>query len=72
MTCAAELWRRRAERFNERDKALNLASCILNPYLAANIIWVSLGQNIPWSWRRIHRKWRVFQHVPKPPKVKNR
>ena len=47
--------------------AFKIGNCLDNAYESAQIIWEGVGEGKPWSWKKIHRKWTLFQSVPKSP-----
>ena len=51
-------WRKRVE---ANLKVFRLASCILNPYLAANMIWTVTGEGKPYSMSKMRGHWRLFR-----------
>lgn len=57
---AVENWRKRAE---AHLKVFSLASCILNPYLAANMIWTVTGEGKPYSMKKMRGHWRLFREA---------
>jgi len=60
MLSAVEKWRKRVE---ANLKVFRLASCILNPYLAANMIWTVTGEGKPYSMSKMQNHWRLFREA---------
>ena len=67
MTCV-DLWIRLWHHWRDDQtmKKLCVASCILNPYLQANMMHHALGETKPYKWKTIRRKWRVFRDAENP------
>ena len=47
-------------------KRLGLASCILHPYFQDSMMYEAFGETVPYPWKTIRRKWRVFGDAKQP------
>ena len=63
MSAAVDNWRCRLT-----GQLAKLSSVIeSDDYLGAELFYIASGADTPYPWHKIHRKWRVFQHVPISP-----
>jgi len=62
LSAAVDNWRCRYSK-----QLLKLSDNIPDSYEGDEMAWIALSGGVPYPWHKIHRKWRVFQHVSESP-----